>query len=263
MTDAAALWLPLLRQLTDACPGWLVWKNADEALAGKGDIDSAATPAEVPQVSAVFASWAGSIGAEGVFVCRHIPGKHLLFAALDTPEPRLLELDVMMVQPFRAAPLVTADVLPPLSIIDPRGFRRLRPGAEALLLAVLNGIGTGGRPNSQAIQAKSLPSRLAGDPEGVEGLCARLPGRRARLVRRVAHAVALGGWDRRAAVGLEMLSIVAATMRPAWSWNRIKGRVKGGRVCTLTAAAMDGRTIRGDFQLFLERAQREHPGVVP
>jgi len=32
--DLSALWLPLLRRLTDVCPGWGIWKNADVLASG-------------------------------------------------------------------------------------------------------------------------------------------------------------------------------------------------------------------------------------
>ena len=37
-------WLPLLRRLTELSPAWGVWKNADRAIAGYGDIDSISSP---------------------------------------------------------------------------------------------------------------------------------------------------------------------------------------------------------------------------
>ena len=47
-SDRTALWLPLLRRFTELSPRWVVWKNADAALAGVGDIDAAAPESDWP-----------------------------------------------------------------------------------------------------------------------------------------------------------------------------------------------------------------------
>ena len=49
--------LSLLRRLTDLESGWFVWKNGDVAVAGPGDIDSAAERQAWPAIVAEFRAW--------------------------------------------------------------------------------------------------------------------------------------------------------------------------------------------------------------
>jgi hypothetical protein len=44
--------------LTDISPLWGVWKNADAAISGKGDIDSFSSPADRAIMVAEFRTWA-------------------------------------------------------------------------------------------------------------------------------------------------------------------------------------------------------------
>ena len=50
--DRTAVWMPLLQGLTEPSPGWLVWKNAESALTGTGDIDAAADETDWPVIEA-------------------------------------------------------------------------------------------------------------------------------------------------------------------------------------------------------------------
>lgn len=262
ITTYEELWLPLLQELTRSCPSWLVWKNADEALRGKGDIDSTARPEEVHVAASAFASWAGAVQAEATFLCRHVPGKTLMFAVLTEPTARLLELDVMVAQAFRGATLVSADVLRPLAVLDPRGFRRLRPGAEALSLLLFNGIRSGGAADLSALVSKSIAERLRRDVGGVDALCRRLPPVRGSLARRLAGAVMEGRWDRGAALGFEGASLASAMLAPAVALGRARFRrgLKKGATCVLSSVAQAGRVIPpARLQAFLDQAAREHP----
>jgi hypothetical protein len=253
------LWLPLLRRLSEECASWLVWKNADAALAGKGDVDSAALPTELDRIEEIFRQWAWDIGAVGWLRCSHLQGVDLFYAVVSGERAELLELDVMTVQPFRGWPVLEASTFLPLAVDDPRAFRRLRPGAEAALLLLLNGLRPRGRMDRAAIREKSLPERLAGDLEGVRAICSRLPHLSGRLLLRLANAVVDGRWDRAAALGLEGLSLACALFSPRFALARARAWLRGGRVCTLTSAAHDGRRIAGDLGKFLACAGAEHP----
>lgn len=247
------LWLPLLRELTASCPSWLVWKNAEQALEGRGDVDGAARAADLPRIVQAFARWARDRGAPRTFLCRHIPGKTLLFCS--GSDRALAELDVMEWIAFRGGLVTRATDLAPLAVLDPLGFRRLRPGAEAALLLMFNGIRPGGRPNAAALLQKRLPARLSGDMEGV-ALATRTVG--GSLLARLASAVAVGSWDRRAALLLEASGVVRSVARPLRLARRLYVRMRRGRVCPLAAAVREGRHIKGDVADWLRRAERDH-----
>jgi hypothetical protein len=50
--------------------------------------------------------------------------------------------------------------------VDERGFRIIRPGAEAVFMLVLNGFGRRGRPRRRRIEANQLPQLLRSNPDG-------------------------------------------------------------------------------------------------
>jgi hypothetical protein len=253
------MWLPLLRRLSEECATWLVWKNADAALVGEGDVDAAALPAELNRIEEIFRQWARDIGAVGWLRCSHLQGKDLFYAVVSGEREELLELDVMTVQPFRGWPVLEASTLLPLTVDDPRGFRRLRPGAEAALVLLLNGLRPWGRMDRAAIREKSLPERLADDLDGVKELCSCLPGPGGRLLLRLADAVVAGWWDRAAALQLEAVSFAHALGSPRYALARARVRLRGGRVCSLTSASQDGRMVRGHAGDFLRLATADHP----
>ena len=69
---------------------------------------------------------------------------------------------------FRGSTLFVLEQLQPLTMMDDRGFRRVRPGAEGLLKLVLNGSRWGGRPNMEGLHTKHVVELLEQDPEGSE-----------------------------------------------------------------------------------------------
>jgi len=253
MTEAN--WLPLLRRLTEACPTWLAWKNVDSALAGHGDIDSAIAEEEIPQAVELFTNWASNLECRHVFLCSHLGFKRLVFGVL--PDGVLLELDLGLLMTFRGAIVWRAHELLPLSILDRRRFRRLRPGAEAALLLMFNGVQHGGRPDWKAIRAKEIPERLSADPQGYLLVARSLLGNRGFFLSRLARAVSHGRWDRPAALGLEAVSLMAAPGGRGIV-RRLGIRARRGRVCALTSAALNGRHVRGDLEYWLKEAEIEH-----
>src|SRR5450756_1554664 len=137
-TDRSALWLPLLRRLTTATATWAIWKNADSALAGPGDIDAAATISEWDDVEQEFVRWAAALDLGLVVSCRHIPGGRNLIAV---PEElsAFLELSIKHDKTYHGSSLFVVEDLAPLVEMDTRGFRRVRAGAEGVFKLVLNG----------------------------------------------------------------------------------------------------------------------------
>jgi hypothetical protein len=253
----AALWLPLLRRLTEVSPTYVVWKQIDSAFQGEGDIDSAADPADWDVLEAEFRAWATEYGLEPVAVCNHIPGGRNLIAAPERLRS-FLELSIKHDKIFRGAMLFTLDDLAPLTIVDPRGFRRVRPGAEGLLKLVLNGSRWVGRPNTEGLRTKHVVALLTEDPEGAR-LAARLFGSAEPAVLTLAARVRDGGWDRRAMLTIEARALGNAVRRPATLARRAWFRVFSTRHCPIVKAIVGGgRLIPGDRREWLARVAESH-----
>jgi hypothetical protein len=255
--ERAALWLPLLRRLTDVSPTYVVWKQVESALEGEGDIDSAADPADWDRLEAVFREWAATNGLEPVAVCNHIPGGRNLIAA--PPHlPSFLELSIKQNKIFRGSMLFTLDQLAPLTIVDPRGFRRLRPGAEGLLKLVLNGSRWGGRPNPEGLRTKRVVALLTEDPDGAL-LAAPLFGSAATAVIALADRVREGGWDRRAMLRVEARALLGAVREPATLARRAWFRVFSVQQCPIVKAIVGGgRLVPADRAAWFSRVAEDH-----
>lgn len=245
-------WLPLLRELTASVPEWGVWKNADSALAGTGDVDSAAPPRCWPAIRAAFAEWASAQGLGPVVACPHVP-EGLFLLALDRERGRVLELDVAGSQPLRGHALFHAGQLGPLMTIDPLGFRRLRPGAEGLLLLLLSGLRHRGRQNADGIASRGIAALLERDPEGVRE-AAQLLGSARRPVLRLADAVRAGGWSRTAALAVEAR---CALLSPPSLAARARYRLLRTR-CPVNAVIRGGRRLPADVDAWLDEVRAGH-----
>lgn len=262
LTDASAgdrteLWLPLLRSLTVASPRWLVWKNAESAFTGTGDIDAAAAVAEWPAVEREFRRWAGDQNVGPVVTCRHIPGG-LNLIAVAPGHDTFLEMGVKARRLWRGSTLFVLRDLLPMATMDSRGFRRLRPGAEGLFKLLLNGMQRDGHPNDQAIQAKNVRGQLRADPDGVRQAADLFgPARGAVIV--LARASARGGWDRRAALAIEGWAMMRALREPTVLGSRVRFRLNGRRSCPVVKAILEGgRHIPGDREVWLRQVAAEH-----
>lgn len=258
--DRTAMWLPLLRRLTERFPRWSVWKNVESALSGHGDVDSLADPADFADVEAEFRAWAAAHGLDRVVVCRHIPqGPHLV--AFGQGTRHLVQLDVKSAATFRGSTLVDVERLLPLSEMDARGFRRVRPGAEGVIKLVSNGTRPGGRMDAEGLRAKRVRALLASDPEGV-ARAARLFGPAAGALRRGADAVVAGGWDRRAMARVEAWALARSVADPrtllgrAWFKYRVLGRCP-----VLRVIRREDRRIPDDVEGWMAEVRRTHPGV--
>jgi len=249
-------WVPLLRRLTETSPGWAVWKNADRAITVSGDIDSISPPAERSLLVQEFARWAAPQGMQPIFVCHHLPGSVLAVALRDRTE--LVELQLCERAIFRGAPLFTAADLAELMVMDPRGFRRLRPGSEGLLLLFHNGLRRGGRPSLDGDKATRLLRLMEDDPDGVEG-ATNVFGRVRRYAARLASAAIEGGWDREAALRVEAWAVGRAVRDPRLLAARAAYRMRGDGYCPLLPVLRRGRRLTGNVDAWLARARRTHP----
>ncbi len=256
-TSRAELWLPLLRELTDRFPGWAVWKNVESALSGHGDVDSFAPPDDWPAIQERFLRWSRDHGLGPLLVCRHIPqGPH--FVALEAGSPYLIVLDVKRLGTFRGASLIDVDDLGRLAFLDPRGFRRIRPGAEGVLKLVYNGMRPGGRKNPEGLRVKNVVPLLAEDPEGVRE-AARLFGRGERSILAAVEALLAGEWDRRALVTAEAWALVRASTEPGVMLGRLWLKLVSTKTCPVLRAVREtDRRIPGNREAWLADVARSH-----
>lgn len=250
--ERAALWLPLLRRLAASVPDAVVWKNADAALRGVGDVDLLAPAGDWDAVAAEFGRWAIRQGLESRTGCRHVPGG--LFLMADDPvEGGVFELDVKARLTHRGATLLGPADLAPLAVVDGRGVRRLRPGAEGLLKLVMNGTHRTGAPRADRLRREAVADLLRRDPEGVE-LTARMLGPVRRPLVAQARRVVAGGWSRPAALAVESRCRARAVARPGVLLRRAWFRLAGTRCAGLK------QTLRSDSEA-RRRAFAVHPPV--
>lgn len=255
--SAGADWLPLLRRLTAEVPSWGIWKNVDAALAGSGDVDSAAPESRWPAITEAFVAWAAERGLGPVIACTHPP--HTLFlVAIDRERGTFEELDVLARKYFRGSTLFHAADLATLFELDGRGFRRIRPGAEGLILLVQNGARWGGRPDRSGLARRPIAELVSRDHEGVR-MAARAFGLPEGPAAAAADAVASGGWDRRAVLALEAASLRHALREPRIILRRAWFRGISKRACPVLASVFGAeRRIEGDVDAWLRRAGAGH-----
>ncbi|MBF6606414.1 MAG: hypothetical protein IVW53_12605 [Chloroflexi bacterium] len=246
-----------MRRLTTTSPRWLVWKNAESAFTGTGDIDAAAAASDWPTIEAEFCRWAMGHGVGPVVTCRHIPGG-LNLIAVAPGHATFLEMGVKARRLWRGSTLFVLDDLMPMATLDPRGFRRLRPGAEGLFKLLLNGMRRDGHPNERALHEKNVRELLGVDPEGVRS-AAGLFGPAAGAVIALARASAQGTWDRRAALAIEGWAVLRAFREPDVLAARVRFRVRGRHGCPVVEAILEGgRHIPGDLEAWLRRVAVDH-----
>jgi hypothetical protein len=258
LSPRATLWLPLLRQLTDEVPDWLVIKNAAAALDGVGDIDSMACPEDWPAIERIFRMWASEHGLTMVGVCRHIwRGPNLV--AWAPSDPYLMVLDVKAVRTFRGAPLITVTNALPLAESDAAGFRRMRAGGEGVIKLLHNGTARGARRNAAGLDAKGVVSLLAADPDGAD-LAAAWTGRSAPPLRRAIRAVVRGRWPRRDLLLVEAGAMARAVGHPGPLIRQLGLRATGERCPFIHLTRHDHRRLPEDGKAWITLMRRTHPG---
>ena len=251
------LWLPLLRTLTEKCPGWLLWKNAESAFTGVGDIDAAAPVGEWPVVERCFREWAEEQGVGPVIVCHHIPGG-LNLVAVPADSATLLEMGVKNDKIWRGSPLFEYDDLRPLAGMDPRGFRRLRPGAEGFFKLMLNGSRWDGSPHDEGLRAKNVADLLRRDPEGAR-MAAKTFGPAAPAAVAAAESAASGDWNRGAMLAVTAWALLRSLWQPAVLAKRLQFRLTAKQRCPVVAALLgDERRIPADRDAWLRRVAQTH-----
>jgi hypothetical protein len=266
--DRAALWVPLLRRLTESSELWTVRGNVEGGLGGEGDIDLVAPKRDWGAIEDHFRRWADENGIGPVISCRHVFEGLILIAVGGSaaagaqneraPGSVFFELEVRAARYFRGGTLFEASDLAPYSVVNAHGFREVRPGAEGLLRLVLNGLGRAGRPWPRKLEAKQVPDLLAADPDGVRA-AGRLFGPARSAVVRAAESVAAGGWDRRSMIVVEAWALVRALSSPRLLVARTRWRATGRPCVVQDAITNHGRHIPGDPEAWLAVAAHDHP----
>ncbi len=255
--DADPRILALVRRLCGAGEARTLWKNAAGALGGTGDIDFLAPAAEWPEMRRDFRGWAEECGLGPVFSCRHVPGT-LFLIAVDQVARAFIQLDLKERATFRGSTLLRARALDGLTVMDERGFRTLRPGAEGLVKLVASGIAPGGRPKPRNIEKERVRELLAEDPDGAR-LAARGLGPVGPAALRGARAFTAGHWSRSSMALVEAWFAAGAIMEPARAWERLTaGRSK--ETCPIVRTSLrHGRRIEGKLGRWLDEAGAAHP----
>lgn len=251
------LWMPLLRELTDRYPSWVVWKNPESAFSGPGDIDSLAPPAQWDAIQRTFREWAIENEFRPIVVCRHVPqGPH--FIAVDPSWPHMLILDVKEVSTWRGSTLVDYRGLEGATYIEERGFRRMRPGVEGVVKLMLNGVLVGGRPNTESLEIKGVDGLLRSDPEGVD-LAASWFGPMSGAVRSGVAAYLEGGWDRRSMLQVELMAGLKSFTEPRTAISRLLFKHYTIKRCLiLQSIRKDNRRIPDDSAAWYRQVALNH-----
>lgn len=257
-SDRFDLWSSLLIRLTRASPRWAVSGNVEEGLAGEGDIDLVAPPADWMELEGEFRRWATESGFDPVISCTHRPGV-LVLVAMGDPGAPLYKLEVLGYRHFRGARIYAADDLVPAMEIDPRGWRRLRPGAAALIKLVPNGITWSGGLKWTGPKAARVLDLLRQDPEGVHLASKAFPSR-GSLVERAAGAAAAGRWPRARMVALAGWALTRGLLKPVEALARLRYRISPAARCQLLAALKGGRLVMRDDAQFRMLAESHEDG---
>jgi hypothetical protein len=256
--DRSALWLSLLRRLTERFPRWAVWKNVGSALTGPGDVDSLAPPEDWPAIEVEFRAWAAENGLGPLIVCRHVPqGPH--FIALQEGSPYLMQLDVKVRGTFRGSTLIDVPSLLALSELDAEGFRRVRPGAEGVIKLASNGTRRWGRKNADGLLGKGVVELLQRDPEGVRAAAALLFGPASGAFLSGADSVVRGEWDRGAMLTAEAWALLRSAAEPWVPASRAWFDLVGKKRCPVLRAIREGnRRIPGERADWLREVATTH-----
>jgi hypothetical protein len=256
ISDPTSQSLALLRGVTAAAPGFAIWKNAEAGLAGIGDLDAIAPASDWAAAAAEHRRWALSHGLGPPLECRHVPGV-LFLVAFSSDEPgSLLQLDVSTHIFVQGAPLVPAASLGPLLRVDARGFRRLRPGAEALFKLLQSATHSGQPPPGMPVDAR-LVELLKCDPDGVDA-AAQLLGRAGPAAWRAARGALAQRWDRGAMAELAGWCFLVVLRRPMMPARRVISGLGFARRCPLIAALAAGRRVPGQVDPWLARVAATH-----
>jgi len=236
--DRVAPLLPLFRALTALSPDSLVWKNADPALAGDGDVDWVAPPGCWDAIVERVRAWAAEGGLGPVVVCRHVPDGMFVIALRGGGE--FFQLDVRSRATYRGGTVFRVQDLLPMTEMDARGFRTLRPGAEGLLKLVLKGSDRAGGQRTRNLQSERVLELISQDATGVRQAAALFGMARGALVA-AAERFRAGGWSRPAMLTVELSCRLRALSEPRVAFGRARLRSASMKRCPVLRASIEGR----------------------
>jgi hypothetical protein len=248
------LWRRLLDALSKASANWGVAGNIDEGLSGDGDVDLVAPVADWHDVEQHFRAWAEAQGLSPVVSCTHRPGVLELVALGDGAKP-VYQVEVLGFRHFRGARLYRAEDLSVAMEMDPRGWRRLRPGAAGLVKLLPNGVTRSGGLKWRGPKAQRVLTLLRDDPDGVR-LAASAFGLLQGLVASAALRAGQGRWSRWRMSLIGLLALVKGLSHPKSFLARAEFR--GGHRCELLATVKDQELVRRDPEEWLARIAVEH-----
>lgn len=253
-----AAYLSLLQRMTEVSSTFCIWKNADRALNGQGDADSAAPEGEWDRLIPEFRNWASDHNLGPVAVCRHVPTVFFLIA-VDPDRKTFFELDVLGRKYWRGWTLFRAEQLrPPLTQMDNRGFREVRPGVEGVIVFTQLGTGMAGRNNLGGDKTDQALELMREDPEGVRLAARALFGISAKPLLKGIDAALQGGWDRRAMLTAEALCATRAPLEPRLLWHRLLVRRRKDHCPVLHAVFFDDRKLPDDVDGWVARIATDH-----
>jgi hypothetical protein len=227
-----------LAELSELHEDFVVWKNLDRSLVGRGDVDAAAPTLVVPSVIASASRIAPrTLGASHVVHCRHVADKHLAFFVQPHRLPQLFELDVCS-QPSRGlAPWADPVEMAALSELSAERVRRLRPGAQAVIDLVYEGLSPGGADRLTAGDRTRMRLQLRTDRAGAVSAAALfLPAPAGRTLVALLTALERDEWDRRAAVATFAALAASSLRHPGFLMRRLALRTELalGRECIMS-----------------------------
>jgi hypothetical protein len=226
-----------LNELTRRHERLVVWKHLDRSLRGQGDVDATAPEQDVPAITQdAISIAAATLSATHTILCDHVPSARLHFFVQPHRLPHLFELDIWM-QPSRgSARWADPCTIVPLAILGVYEIRQLRPGAEAVMLLVYQGLSWKGQNRLTGEEQETVERGLADDLEGAYEACRAFPPRPARaalltLVGRLHH----GTWSRKYALQAFGGFALAGLAHPDFAARQAMHRVQFilGRECLM------------------------------
>lgn len=251
-------WIPLISDLSAEHADWTVWKHVESALSGDGDIDAAAPFASWAAVTTSLASIAASrTDATHLTWCDHVPDVRLHFLVSPSSWPILREVDVASSCSKLGVRWAHAEDLVALSVLTADGYRAVRPGAQALVEAVLYGIDRFGAYRPSETSAARIDLGVAADAEGAQLSADRLvpPGMRL-ATRKVAKDLTRGRRPAASAKLLAASALVRSACVPEPALRRVAFRTRPK--CALFELAMSGRRSNSRIGEFLEDLEGNH-----
>jgi len=253
--DRYELWHRLLVDLTEAAPQWGVTGNVDEGLLGDGDVDLVAPVDDWQAVERHFRAWAETHGLSHVISCVHRPGV-LELVALGAGEKPVYQIEVLGYRHFRGARLYRAEDLSAAMEMDPRGWRRLRPGAAGVVKLLPNGVTWSGGLKWHGAKAQRVLTLLRDDPEGVRA-AARAFGFVQGLVATASLRAGQGRWSRWRMSLIGLWALVRGLGHPQSFLARAGFRLRTDR-CELLTTVKDQELVRRDPEKWLASVAVEH-----